>query len=132
MQKDIKIKNKLLFSVTKKDFEIQTFRSSGHGGQNVNKVESGVRIVHIRSGAIGESREERSQHQNKKIAFRRLINSDVFKKWMKLETAKYSVNWKSEKQLLKEVDDWVIDKNLKTEIKEDDKWKNATVVQAEE
>lgn len=36
----------LLFSVTIKDCEVQTFRSGGKGGQNVNKVESGVRIIH--------------------------------------------------------------------------------------
>ena len=49
----------LLFSITKDDFRVDTFRSGGKGGQNQNKVESGVRIVHVASGAIGESREQR-------------------------------------------------------------------------
>lgn len=77
----------LLFSVTKKDFDIQTFRSGGKGGQNQNKVESGVRIIHRASGAVGESRRERDQIQNKKIAFRHLINTSVFKAWMRMHTA---------------------------------------------
>lgn len=48
----------LLFSLTKKDFRIETFRSGGKGGQHQNKTDSGVRIVHLESGAVGESREE--------------------------------------------------------------------------
>ena len=77
----------LLFSLTKKDFEIQTFRSGGKGGQNQNKVESGVRIIHRDSGAIGESREHRTQGQNKKAAFNRLVNTKKFKLWHKIKCA---------------------------------------------
>lgn len=80
-------KKELLFSITKKDFEIQTFRSGGKGGQNQNKVESGVRIIHRESGAVGESREFRDQPQNKKAAFKRLVASEKFKQWMKLQTS---------------------------------------------
>ncbi len=78
----------LLFSITKKDFEMQTFRSGGPGGQNQNKVSSGVRLVHRASGAVGESRESRSQLQNKKSAFLRLTNNKVFRSWLKLESAR--------------------------------------------
>ena len=73
---------KLLFSITKKDFDIQTFRSGGPGGQHQNKTNSGVRIVHRPSGAVGESREERHQHANKKIAFKRLTEHPKFKLWL--------------------------------------------------
>ena len=62
----------LIFSATRKDFRVDTFRSGGPGGQNVNKVETGVRITHIPTGLTGQSREERSQHANKLRAFRRL------------------------------------------------------------
>lgn len=78
----------LLFSVTKADFDIQTFASGGPGGQHQNKTESGVRIVHRDSGAVGESREHRSQHQNKEAAFNRLVKSPAFLAWHKLETAR--------------------------------------------
>jgi len=77
----------LLFSITKKDFRIDRFRSGGKGGQNQNKVETGVRITHIESGAVGESRTERQQHQNQKLAFNRLIESKKFKTWHKFKTA---------------------------------------------
>ena len=54
----------LLFTIRKKDFEIQTFRSGGKGGQHQNKTDSGVRIIHKASGAVGESRNDKSQHRN--------------------------------------------------------------------
>lgn len=72
---------KLLFSITKDDFEVQTFRSGGKGGQHQNTTESGVRIIHKESGAVGESRSERSQHINKKLALERLVESPKFKIW---------------------------------------------------
>jgi hypothetical protein len=78
---------KLLFSVTKKDFEIQTFRSGGKGGQNQNKVESGVRIIHKDSGARGESREFRDQPQNKKAAFNRLLKTKEWETWFRVRKA---------------------------------------------
>lgn len=81
-------KRKLLFSLTKKDFTIQTFRAGGAGGQNQNKVESGVRIIHPASGARGEARDSRKQLTNKKTAFRRLIDSKKFQDWHKIECAR--------------------------------------------
>ena len=79
---------KLLFSITKKDFKIDTYRGSGKGGQKRNKTDSAVRITHLESGAIGMSEDERSQYQNKKMAFKRLVESDKFKKWHNTEVAK--------------------------------------------
>jgi protein subunit release factor B len=78
----------LLFSVTKDDFELQTFRCGGNGGQGVNKRSVGVRLIHHASGARGEARDERSFSQNRKNAFLRLVETREFKSWHKLETAK--------------------------------------------
>ena len=78
---------KLLFSLGPKDFRVDTFRSGGKGGQHQNTTDSGVRITHLASGAVGESREERSQLQNKKNAMRRLTETPTFKKWHKIHCA---------------------------------------------
>lgn len=50
-----------LFSITKNDLIVETLTRGGPGGQNQNKVASFVRIKHPESGAIGESKEERTQ-----------------------------------------------------------------------
>lgn len=68
----------LLLSVTLKDCDVQTKRGSGKGGQNRNKRDTAVRIVHRTSGAVGESQEERSQLQNKRRAFLRMVQTPVF------------------------------------------------------
>ena len=48
-----------------RECEVNTFRSSGPGGQHVNKTESAVRIKHLATGVVVTSRSQRSQHQNK-------------------------------------------------------------------
>ncbi|CXI51694.1 peptide chain release factor 1, putative [Plasmodium berghei] len=60
------------YEINLKDLKIMTFRSSKPGGQNVNKIESAVRIVHTHTGIQAESHEERTQELNKKIAMKRL------------------------------------------------------------
>lgn len=85
-------KRELLFSVTRKDFRRDTFRAGGKGGQKQNKTDSGVRFTHIESGAVGESREERSQHQNEKIAFRRCVESPKFQSWHKRKVAELTLD----------------------------------------
>lgn len=54
------------------EYRIEKFHCGGKGGQNVNKVETGVRIIHIPTGIVTQSTEERSQFQNKQRAMERM------------------------------------------------------------
>lgn len=94
-----------VFSVTLDDCEVQTFSAGGPGGQNQNRRSTGVRIIHPPSGARGESREERSQLQNKKAAFRRMVDTKVFRAWLYAVTH----NLKTASQIEAEVDADLLD-----------------------
>ena len=58
--------------IRKEDLKVDTFRSSGAGGQHVNKTESGVRFTHLPTGIVAESTDGRSQIKNREIAINRL------------------------------------------------------------
>ena len=108
----------LLFSLTAKDFEWSTFTSGGPGGQNRNKVATGVRVFHRPSGASGESREYRSQYHNKKLALKKLAESIKFKWWVKSlydEVMKVPIE--------KKVDEQMQPQNIKVEVvNKEGKW----------
>ena len=80
-----------ILRLTKKDFTVTTSRSSGKGGQNVNKRDTKVRVRHQASGAVGVSETHRTQAANKKEAFRRMTETKEFKNWLKVELARRGV-----------------------------------------
>ena len=91
---------KPILTVTIHDCEVQTFRSGGKGGQNQNKRDTGVRVIHHPSGARGESREERSQLQNKRTAFVRMSTQPSFRYWCDVQTKRI----KSDDELKAEIE----------------------------
>lgn len=104
-----------ILSVTIHDCIVQTFRAGGNGGQNQNKRDSAVRIIHEPSGAVAESREERSQLQNKKRAWKRLSEHPKMLLWIKLKSGLSA-------KAVAEVDQSMMFNHLKVEFKIDGEW----------
>jgi len=109
----------LLFSVIASDCRFDYYRGSGKGGQKRNKTSNAVRCTHLASGAVGQSEDTRSQLKNKQIAFRRMSDTDTFKKWHRLETARRTGRIHDVEEA---VGREMRPHNLKVEVKRDGKW----------
>ena len=109
----------ILFSVTAADCDWEYMRGTGPGGQKRNKTESKVRCTHRDSGAIGESDETRSQHDNKRKAFVKMAQTPQFRAWHKMETARRMGQLAD---LNEAVDRTMKECNLRIEGKRDGRW----------
>ena|SRR3990167_10343520 len=111
-------KRDILFRLTAKDFKVEAMRSSkGAGGQKRDKTSSAIRITHEPSGAVGFSQEYREQHKNKKLAFKRMVESPKFQIWVRM-------NASGLRPVDEIVDELIAAENIKVEVKDGGKWKS--------
>ena len=97
------IDDSIQVSIDDKDLRIDTFRSSGKGGQHVNKTDSAIRITHLPTGIVVSCQNQRSQHQNKdsamKILRARLYELEKSKKQLEVDeinSTKKEIGWGSQ------------------------------------